>query len=85
MTENALLYYKDKETLNLDQIELVLRMVRERMNVHNLHRQEAKKQYFDHVLPSKSFGRWLMKELAMLKKMKEIAMVQNEKKDMTRD
>ena len=38
MTENALLFYKDKNTLNLDQIELVLRMVRERMDVHQLHR-----------------------------------------------
>jgi len=40
MTENALLFYKDKNTLNIDQIELVLRMVKEKIDVHNMHRQE---------------------------------------------
>lgn len=38
MAENALLFYKDKNTLNIDQIELVLRMLKERINVHNLNR-----------------------------------------------
>ena len=34
MTENALLFYQQKNTLNIDQVELILRMVRERMDVH---------------------------------------------------
>ena len=42
MAENALLFYKDKNTLNIDQIELVLRMLKEKINVHNLNRQESK-------------------------------------------
>ena len=43
MAENALLFYKDSKTLNTDQIELVLRMIKEKINVHDLHRQEKKK------------------------------------------
>ena len=48
-------------------------MVRERMGVHQMYRCESKREYFDHALPRKSFGRWLMAELALQKKMKELA------------
>ena len=34
MVENALMFYKDKHTLNTDSLELMLRMVKERMGVH---------------------------------------------------
>lgn len=73
MTENALLFYMDKDTLNIDQVELILRMVRERMNVHQRYRMEEDKEYFDHVLPRKSFGRWLSAQIALQRKMKVLA------------
>lgn len=73
MTENALLFYSDKNTINIDQVELVLRMSRERMDVHPMIRTEHRKEYFDHKLPRKSFGRWLMAELALIKRMKDLS------------
>jgi len=73
MAENALLFYADKNTINIDQVELVLRMTRERMDVHPMIRTEHRKEYFDHKLPRKSFGRWLMSELTLIKRMKEIS------------
>ncbi len=85
MVENALMFYQDKHTLNTDSLELVLRMVRERMQVHSLYRKETKKEYFDHKLPRKSFGRWLMSELALIRRMKELAKEQVDKMEMNRD
>lgn len=85
MTENALLFYTDKNTINTDQVELVLRMVRERMDVHPMIRTETKMEYFDHKLPRKSFGRWLMSELALVKRMRELATDQSNSKKCTRD
>ena len=85
MTENALLFYMDKHVLSIDQIELVLRMVRERMTVHQQYRSESAKEYFDHVLPRKSFGRWLMAELALQKTLKERAREQQANKSKTRE
>lgn len=66
-------------------MELVLRMVRERMNVNNMHWREEKKEYFDHKLPRKSFGRWLLKELALQKSMKELARKQEQAKNFSRE
>ena len=85
MTENALLFYQQKHTLNIDQVELILRMVRERMDVDQMYRCESKKEYFDHALPRKSFGRWLMAELALQKKMKDLATIQHANMTMNRD
>ena len=85
MAENALLFYKDKKTLDTDQLELVLRMVRERMGVHIMHRQEAKKEYFDHKLPRKCLGGWLMAQLALQNRVKQLAQEQSENQKFDRD
>ena len=85
MAENAILYYQQIDKLNIDQVELILRMVRERMGVHQMYRCEAKKEYFDHPLPRKSFGRWLLAEIALQKRMKELAQKQIENMEMNRD
>ena len=45
-------------------------MSRDRMGAHPMIRTENRKEYFDHKLPRKSFGRWLMSELALIKRMK---------------
>ena len=85
MAENALLYYSDKNTISIDQVELVLRMARERMDVHPMIRTEHSKEYFDHKLPRKSFGRWIMSELALIKRMKDLAKEQLESREKNRE
>ena len=85
MTENALLYYMDNNNLTRDQVELILRMTRERMEVHPMTRLEKQKEYFDHTLPRKSFGRWLMAEIALQMRLNRLAKEQFETKLMNRE
>ena len=59
LTEKALLVFKSKNNMNLEDIEMVLRQVREHMDVELVSRQEKKEKYLVHKDPRKNFSRWL--------------------------
>lgn len=60
MAEHALLIFQSKGSLNVEQHELVLRQVKERMGVREMERLESKKQRLESKNPQKAFGRWVL-------------------------
>lgn len=64
---------------------MVLRQVKDKMNVGQLDRLEAEKLTFKHKEPNKNFGKWLMQKIELQIMWKEITKQQKRRKEMTRD
>ena len=64
---------------------MVLRQVKDYMNVGQLDRLEQEKLTFKHKQPSKCFGKWLTQKIGLQIIWKEITKQQKQSKEMTRD
>ena len=72
MAEQAIFFFKSKNRFGSEQLEMVLRQVKEYMNVGQLDRLEQEKLTFKHKWPNKCFGRWLTQKIGLQIIWKEI-------------
>ena len=60
MAEHAMLIFDRKDSLNIEQLELVMRQIKAKMQVGELSRLEKHRVRLESKNPRKAFGRWLL-------------------------